>query len=355
MNDSLFEEKKTDIDIDLDKFESWVASRFPYFKIKGEEYQVNSVFIDDQKRHLWVNPYKGVFHCWKSDERGSIPSLVMKVDKCDFREALDKVAIIPGDIRFFKEKVGTLQDRVSLLKGLVNKQMKEEQRRETLLPDGFRSFNDEPLEGYEKEYEEAHQYLLDRKINPESNKLGYCYEGPYKGYIILPVFNESGELEYWTSRAWDDRREPRYKNPDKGSFGGGRDSILWAGEKWPDTGKIIFLTEGIFDAMTLQECSLSSMALLGKEITSTQAQRLAHRKYNVIISSDNDKKGLMAVHGILECLNRHGVPVLGGVTPPEPFKDWNKMATQTSFEEISSYIPTHINRLDLASLIKNSL
>ena len=76
--------------IDFDTFVNWAENRFDKIQVKGKEVCLNSIFAEnDSKFHLWCNPYGGkhertfgVFHCWKTDRKGSLVSLVMEVDKC---------------------------------------------------------------------------------------------------------------------------------------------------------------------------------------------------------------------------------------------------------------------------------
>jgi len=49
--------------------------------------------------------------------------------------------------------------------------------------------------------------------------IGYCESGKYKNRIILPSYNENGELNYFTARDFYDYSNKKYLNPtfDKGN------------------------------------------------------------------------------------------------------------------------------------------
>jgi DNA primase len=45
-------------------------------------------------------------------------------------------------------------------------------------------------------------------------KMGYCTKGEYEGRIIIPSFDDEGDLSYFVSRSYDKKSfYPKYKNP----------------------------------------------------------------------------------------------------------------------------------------------
>src|ERR1700753_454600 len=80
--------------IEFDRIKHWCESRFPETLVRGKEIRINSIFVHDENLHLWISPSggkkkrsNGVFHCFKTDTKGSLIKLVMLVDKIDFEEA----------------------------------------------------------------------------------------------------------------------------------------------------------------------------------------------------------------------------------------------------------------------------
>ena len=43
--------------------------------------------------------------------------------------------------------------------------------------------------------------------------MGYCRAGEYRNRIIIPSFNDSGEVNYFVSRSWVKDHPLKYKNP----------------------------------------------------------------------------------------------------------------------------------------------
>jgi hypothetical protein len=88
--------------IDFDDFLNWATDRFgsANIKIKGDEILTHSIFTEDAKYHLWMNPSGGkskhpefgAFRCWKTDQRGSLVKLVSIVDQIPFEEAEELIS-----------------------------------------------------------------------------------------------------------------------------------------------------------------------------------------------------------------------------------------------------------------------
>jgi hypothetical protein len=86
--------------VDYNKFFDWAQSRFGNPEIRGNEICVNSIFTEDAKKKLWCNPSggknrirHGVYHCWKTDRKGTLVSLVCEVDKISKNQALEVLGI----------------------------------------------------------------------------------------------------------------------------------------------------------------------------------------------------------------------------------------------------------------------
>lgn len=329
-------------EIEMDKFERWMFSRFPEVRVRGAEYCIDSIFTPDRKKKLYVNPDKNAFHCWKTDESGSIPELIAKVDNCELGEAMSMMARHPGDVRGFDGALESLKKR-------VEKVRQESKRRATLMPESFREFR---MGGKGPVYRGCLDYLLGRKLDPIKFGLGCCVEGIYKGGLLIPVFDRDGVLIYWTVRMRSG--EDRYKNPPKDQFDVSKEDVIWAGKKWPEHGGVVFVTEGILDAMTLYLCGFPAVSLLGRVLSPRQRSILLSHNYSLVLAMDNDQEGRASEEIIHAEYTSHGGVVLGAITPVE-VKDWNKLLQTKGADFIRSYVPGNIRQLDLKSKIQNLL
>jgi hypothetical protein len=323
--------------VDFDKFLDWAENRFPVVKVKGSEIKVDSIFVDDDhKQHLWCNPYggkhdreNGVFHCWKTDKRGSLVTLVMLVDHCSYEEALE--ILDTGDASMIQLE----RQLEQFLNDKYYGDRQEEvlpQEKKIKLPDfSYPILELSPNNLYRVQ---AEMYLFNRGLSPDG--LWVCIGGKYCNRIIIPYFDRQQQLIYWNGRYIGSRKDVlRYQGPDKDDFGVGKDDVLYV-PIWPDAGERIYLTEGEFDALTLKMAGMRSGAFGGKNISDSQITMLDD--YRVTLCLDNDEAGRTSLSVMGDKLKAWGFVDVRFVRPPKQFKDWNEMLGATTPKLIAGYI-----------------
>jgi hypothetical protein len=98
-------------------------------------------------------------------------------------------------------------------------------------------------------------------------KIGFCKDGDYAGYLILPVFQQ-GRLVYWTSR-FCGKNPMKTKNPPKSAGYYTKDKVLFNFDGC--LGKdVVAICEGPFDAMAHQH----GVAVMGKTLSDDQLKLL---------------------------------------------------------------------------------
>ena len=138
------------------------------------------------------------------------------------------------------------------------------------------------------------QYYYNRGLTDKTIQkygLGYDESGPYgKAYPYkLPV---SDSFTVW--RAADEKEDPRYKNS-------GNVDLFNAGLLEDPAVKVIGITEGIFDALSLEEVGLPSIALNSAANKGKLPDLLKGLKdQRVIIALDNDAAGKAAAEDLEE-------------------------------------------------------
>lgn len=189
---------------DYDTFLGWAESRFSDVRVSGKEIKLNSCFVDDHKHHLWCCPDKGTFHCWKSDEGGTLVKLVAHVDGCSFSEAAERIGDNVGtSISQLEKRLQELQD------GLL----KPKEATKMVLPKN--TFAIKSL-GEDNHYRRlAETYIKGRKL--PIGDLMVCIAGDFKDRIVIPYYGPKGDLIYWNSRDLTDKAYLRYRGPDKSS------------------------------------------------------------------------------------------------------------------------------------------
>ena len=159
--------------------------------------------------------------------------------------------------------------------------IKREKKKKTLkLPDGFTLFKDSsPVYPVRRQ---AINYLHNRGISDymiEKYQIGFCDKGDHAGRIVIPSYNNNGELKYYIARSWNPMSRAKYKNPEAE-----KDKIIFW-ENLIDWNRDIFLVEGAFDGLFLD----NSIPMLGKHMSELLFETIYKRaKGDVIICLDGD-------------------------------------------------------------------
>jgi DNA primase len=323
--------------IDFDKFLDWAKSRFEDVVVKGNEILLNSIFCDDKKHHLWCNPYggktnseNGVYHCWKSESKGSLTGLVMEVEKCTYDQACEILDASRGSLFDLEKKVQEIFDQkyklqeqeenASFVKGLD-------------LPFGCYLFKDLPSSNKIKTA--AEEYLKKRKIDAEG--LLVCIKGRYKNRIIIPYYDQNNNLVYYNGRSIGNSNDClRYLGPPK-ELGIGKGDVIYC-QDWPKIGDKVYITEGEFDSMSLNKCGFKSFALGGKNMTHKQMEVI--KNYIPVLCLDADDAGAVALSKIANKLLSSGVRKVFYIRPCVEYKDWNGLLVEKGERILKLYIDT---------------
>jgi DNA primase len=128
----------------------------------------------------------------------------------------------------------------------------------------------------------ALKYLKDRGLTKEDiikYNIGYCDEGYYKNHIIIPSYDENGEINFFTARSFEKEPFRKYKNP---PFS--RNIIPF--EFFINWNLPIILCEGPFDAIAIKR---NSIPLFGNNIQENLMKKLITSKVNKIyVALDKD-------------------------------------------------------------------
>ena len=229
--------------------------------LKGNEQQHHCPFCHHHKKKLQVNLDTQQWHCWVCNSKGrSIASLLRKlnVDKRD----LDRLHKIYGD----EPAYSPAEEYV------IKLQLPKECKQLHFKPSGL--FN--PI------YNKAIHYLKQRGIKDSEivkYNIGYCEDGLYGGRIIIPSYDENGELNYFIARSFYEDSTMKYKNPPVN-----RDVIVFENQiNWNEP---ITLVEGAFDAFSVKR---NVIPLLGKFLLSKLKNKIFEKgvkEITIMLDSD---------------------------------------------------------------------
>lgn len=320
--------------IDRDMFIEWAESRFDDVIVSGDEIKINSIFCDDRKHHLWCNPSGGkkehefgVYHCWKSEKKGSLIGLVMLVDDCLFDQAAAKLGVSGGG------GIEDLERRVNEM--FASKRSESEAVKPA--PQGLEMPPDcylfEDLPSYNRTRAHAEEYLKSRAIPVDGLML--CTSGRYRNRIMIPYRDRDGALIYYNGRYIGDPGQGlRYLGPPK-ELGIGKGDVLYS-RAWPQKGQKVYIAEGEIDSMSLDICGFRSVALGGKNMTDKQCEML--RGNLPVLCLDADDSGGEALPRIALKLKKSGFPSVRYVRPSKEHKDWNGLLVARGASVLAAYI-----------------
>lgn len=218
----------------------------------------------DGKHKLAVNYKKNKFQCWvcrfDNNMHGSVPNLIKRY----------------GNKRILKEYeiVRPSDNDISSIPKYI--------RPDIELPKGFKKIAKANYQDYK--YGDAYRYLRNRGIDDkliEEYNIGYTTIGKYQNRIIIPSYDDLGDLNYFITRAWLKSNKPKYLNPDipKQEFIFNEKTINWDGT--------IYLVEGVFDHIVVP----NSIPLLGKIMYPKLKSALFNNaKSDIVILLDDDAK-----------------------------------------------------------------
>lgn len=211
-----------------------------------------------QKLEVCINECNGVAHCWTCNYSRSIINLLRDLNAS--HDSINEISKIYKNKTYID--INKLDDEKPLF-----------------LPKEFK-----PLWIPNKEYEYKHALYYCKKrgltaLDIMKYGIGYCSDGEFRGRIILPSYDENGQLNYYTGRSWDDSSNYKYMNAEASKDIIGFDVFI----NWNSV-KTINLVEGCFDAMAIKQ---NTIPLFGKTIS----KKLMHKIY---------KKGIKRVNVLLD-------------------------------------------------------
>ena len=228
--------------------------------LKGNEQAHHCPFCNHHKKKLQVNLDTQRWHCWVCDSKGrSISSLLRKLN-VDLR-----------DISVVKDVYGDEPEYDS----------KEEYVAKLQLPKEFKQLYFKP-KGINPSYNQALHYLNKRGITKADivkYNIGYCDGGLYGGRVIIPSYDDNGDLNYFVARSFYEDDKMKYKNPPVS-----RDVIVF--ENMINWNEPITLVEGVFDSFSVKR---NVIPLLGKFLLSKLKNKIMEKGVkDVTIMLDSD-------------------------------------------------------------------
>ena len=233
----------------------------------SNEFLFQCPFCGHHKKKMSVNFAINAYKCWVCDTRGK--NIYRLVRKFGSYQQKQKWLELEGrlDLSEFDKMFMEMND--------------EEIEQVTDLPPEFVSLCNKHLP---KSSRKALDYLFNRGVTKQDIlmwKIGYCPEGRYGGRIIVPSFNNSGNLNYFIARSYVGHRM-KYLNPPISK------NVVF-NELFVDWDESIILVEGLFDAIVAGQ---NAIPILGSTLReeSKLFQGIVLNDSPVYLALDEDAK-----------------------------------------------------------------
>lgn len=224
--------------------------------------QRDGLSTSDNKYNLEINTKKRVFRCWKCESprfSGTLGRLI-------------KIYGNSGDYELYNSYAGSIVD--------YSDDDDEKDYGFVELPSDFILFSNMDINN--PLHLEAYNYMvLERQIEYSiliKYGIGFCIKGSHWGRIIIPSYDQYGELNYFIGRAYKGQK-PDYMNPESD-----KDIIIFNEGliNWDST---IYIVEGTFEFLSFP---VNTIPQLGKHLSSALFFKLKNKKPEIIIILDPD-------------------------------------------------------------------
>lgn len=225
-----------------------------------------------KEKKFGINLSQNRCNCFRCGEHPSPVNLIMYLENVDSFEEVHKI-LQSGDFEGYHFK----EEKVEL-----------KEKKTFFLPEGFKSLTS----GKSILARTARKYLKNRGFNIEnlaSKGWGYCNQGKYLGYIIIP-FKEHGQLVYFNARLYIGDG-PKYNNPEVDVTGLGKSFIIYNADAL-ELYKTVYICEGAINAETIGE---NGIATGGKTIARYQVNRLIKsqvERFVILLDPDAKKEAI---------------------------------------------------------------
>ena len=224
--------------------------------------QRDGLTFGDDKYNLEINTEKRVFRCWKCDSpkfSGSLGRLI-------------KIFGTTSDYELYESYAGSMVD--------YSENEDEKDFGFVEMPSEFIAFSE--MDADNPIHLEAYNYMvLERQIELSvltKFGIGFCVDGKHWGRIIIPSYDQHGDLNYFVGRAYKGQK-PTYMNPKAD-----KDIIIFNEGliNWDST---IYIVEGAFEFLSFP---VNIVPQLGKTLSGAFFFKLKQKKPEIVIVLDPD-------------------------------------------------------------------
>lgn len=266
------------------------------YKVKrvGSTYRINPCPICGNKDHFTVYPKTNSYSSFNDCcQGGSVYKYLQEVKGMDEERAYEELLLLAGEEQEYKKGTATPQPTKAEVKEVPSS-----------------NYTNIILKLYNEQSEKDKEYFINRGIGPEIiEKYKLCIgdvkelEQSYWGKrAIIPIW-EGDKVVYWNARSLEENPKMKYMKPKGKSVLLNRRYLKNSNEK-----ETIIITEGEFDALSIETLGFKAIALGGSENTDKLTNEIrsnkAAKNHIYIISFDSDQAGEKAAEKLQQDLNK---------------------------------------------------
>lgn len=316
--------------------------------VKKDEVNISCPFCNassnpDPSYHLGVDRKTGYWSCWRNRKHKGkrLHRLIMTVARVSYAEACD---ILGQKVDWIKEGSFSIFSEDFDSKDLFSDDTEQEEVQVLKMPPEFMPFN-----GFRSQIPFTNYLMHDRGFHRrhisevlKEYDFHCCTTGRWSGRLILPIRLE-GDLLTWTGRAIEKNATLRYRSlsEKEGAIASIKDLVFNYDTLIQTGGRLLFITEGPFDAMKLdfyakdQDCRAT--ALFSKALRTPQSYLLAELanvfdKLVILLDAEELESSLIS-ESILSFLP--GQVIMGEL--PHGFHDPGELTSSAIYKLVDRY------------------
>ena len=298
-----------------------VVSRTVILKKKGQNYWGLCPFHKEKTPSFSVNPAKGIYKCFSCGEGGDVLSFLMKTQNKSFMEVVKDEAQalgieLPKNMGVSAEKKELKQQILSALKDAcdfynLNLISSPNAQKALAYVKEDRGLSDEVIATYKlgyapNSYDDLYKRFQGKYSNDVLEQSGLVikrereagYVDRFRHRVIIPIFDESGNVVAFGARALDGQ-EPKYLNSPE-SIVYNKSKTLYGLYHAKDAIKeedATIIMEGYFDVISTQASGIKNcVASCGTSLTSGHIGLISRysKSRKIFLAFDTDSAGIKA-------------------------------------------------------------
>lgn len=313
----------------------------------GQVFKGLCPFHREKTPSFLVNDQRKTFHCFGCGAHGDIFTFLQKTTTLTFKEILDdfskKLGITTQNNNSTQKNINNYQEKLNILElaaQFFEENLKKNQNAQHYLQQ--RMINKETIQkfrlGYIGNNNELYKHLVNKqcKINlmlelgliVQKNNRIYDY---FFNRLIFPIININNKVVGFGGRNIDDSaKTAKYINSKESNIFQ-KSNLLYGENLLKSEQNTIFVTEGYFDVLSMQQNNFSAVAVMGTTLNEINLKKLQKYKEIIYLFFDNDNAGHNATNKtVFETIVPNLIPAsLIYVTQPDKnFKDPHELLNQ---------------------------